>query len=409
LLLASFDGDGEKVLHVSSGQKGLDSVAGTLEGGFLSSDGFIGMALEGGLQPLEFLLTFADFASEGFELRHIEGEIKGHQRGSLDSKKLFTGSVGPDRRQKVGVKATHGLSAYRQQVGMLRWYQGADEVERPLLDSLEVFLRVIALVKDQCDVLDPLAQGTAPLRDFVGHGGKGSGIMLIARIGVVQQWDVAIGGDQQGQAEEAQVVPSLFAVAPLRKPCPAVEAVNEGKKVGGIKKQAPQIEAKARDGRGGDLPFDIHDGLFVDPLHVIPKPLATELRSLDADQPWEDGFLIPISDLGFASGGNTAVEGSDQEVLTDCGTLSPTFGYMAVNSSDDVELLGYVEGSDQGAKLPDDGLLRIWAGESEDQLLGVTDVFLPDDLGFTVDASTLTEVVIGFTADEFFSEAGHLN
>jgi hypothetical protein len=82
---------------------------------------------------------------------------------------------------------------------------------------------------------------------------------------------------------------------------------------------------------------------------------------------------------------------------------------MAVNSSDDVELLGYVEGGDQGAKLPDDGLLRIWPGESEDQLLRVTDVFLPDDLGFTVDASTLTEVVIGFTADELFSEAGHLN
>ncbi len=168
---------------MSSGQKGLDSVAGTFEGGFLPFDGLIGMALEGGLQPLEFLLTFADFASEGFELCHIQGAIKGHQHGSLDSKKLFTGSVGPDRGQKVGVEATHSLSTYRQQVGMLRWHQGTDEVKRSLLDSLEVFLRVITLVKDQCDVLDPLAQGTAPLSQLLGHGGKGSGIMLVARIG----------------------------------------------------------------------------------------------------------------------------------------------------------------------------------------------------------------------------------
>ena len=107
---------------------------------------------------------------------------------------------------------------------------------------------------------------------------------------------------ERDQAEEAQVVPALFAVVPLRKPCPAVEAVNEGKKIGGIKKQAPQIEAKARDGRGGGLPFEIHDGLLVDPLHVISKPFATQLRSLDADQPWEDGFLIPVADLRFASG-----------------------------------------------------------------------------------------------------------
>lgn len=409
MILAFFDGDGEKVLHVSSSKKSLNSVAGPFEGGFLSFDGLIGMALEGGLQPLEFLLTFSDFTSEGFKLCHIEGAIEGHQYGPLDSKKLFTGSVGPDCRQKLGVKAAHGFSVYRQKVGMLRWHQGTDEVEGPLLDSLEVFLRIIALVKDQSDVLDPLAQGTAPLSQLLGHGGKGRGIMLVARIGVVQQWDVAIGGDQQGQTEEAQVVPSLFAVAPLRKPCPAVEGVDEGKKVGGIKKQASQIEVKVRDSRGGELLFDRHDGLFVDPLHVIPKPLATQLRSLDANQPREDGSLIPVTDLCLASGGDTAVQGGDQEVLTDCGTLSGAFGDMAVNRCNEVELLGYVEGGDQGPKLPDDGLLRIWVGESEDQLLGVTDIFLPDDFGFTVDASTLTEVIIGFPADELFSEAGHLN
>ena len=75
-------------------------------------------------------MTFADLTSEGFELRLIEGEVEGYQDGPLDSKKFFTGSVGPDSGQKAGVEAMHRLSVDRQQFRMLCGYQGADEVER---------------------------------------------------------------------------------------------------------------------------------------------------------------------------------------------------------------------------------------------------------------------------------------
>src|SRR4030042_3309197 len=108
----------------------------------------IGVSLEGDLEALEFLLTFADLASEGFELGFIEGKVEGDQNGALDAKKLFTGSVGPDGGGKMGIEALHGLSADGQAVGMLRWDQGADEVEWSLLDRLEVILGVVALVKD---------------------------------------------------------------------------------------------------------------------------------------------------------------------------------------------------------------------------------------------------------------------
>ncbi len=161
----------------------------------------IGVLLEGRLEFLEFLLTFADFPSESFELGLIEGTVEGDQNGALDTKKLFTGSVGPDGGEKVGIEAMHGLSADDQQVGMLGWDQGADEAKRSLLDRPEVILRVVALVKDQCDVTDSLAQGPAPLGQFLGHAAEGGGIMLVARIGVVQQRDFPVGSDQQGQAE----------------------------------------------------------------------------------------------------------------------------------------------------------------------------------------------------------------
>lgn len=231
--------------------------------------------------------------------------------------------------------------------------------------------------------------------------------MLIACIGVVQQRDVAVGGDQQRQAQEAQVVPSILAVASLGKCSTVVKAVDEGKKIGGIKEQASQIKAKARDGGGGDLLLNGSDDLFVDPIHIIPKPLTAQLRGLDTDQAREDSFFIPFSDLGLASGGDTAIEGSNEEVLTDRGALSASFGDMAINGRDDIELLSHVERGDDGAEFPDDPFLRIRLGESEDQLLRRADVLLPDDLGFAVDPSALAQVVIGVSPDELFSEAGH--
>jgi len=367
----------------------------------------MGVSLEGGLEALEFLLTFADLASEGFELGLIEGEVKGDQNSALDAKKLFTGSVGPDGGEKMRIETTHGLSADGQQFGMLRWDQRADEVERSLLDRLEVILRVVALVKDQRDVTDSLAQGTAPLGQFLGHAAEGGGIMLVAGIGVVQQRDLPVGSDQQGQAEEAQVVPSVFAVASLGKRGPVVETVDEGKKVRGIKEQASQIETKAGDRGGGDLLFGGDNSLFINPLHIIPKSLAAQLRGLDADQAREDGLLIPVTDLGLTSRGDTAVEGSDEEVLTHRGALGASFGDMAINGRDDIELLSHVENGDDGAEFPDDRFLRIRVGESEYQLLRRTDVLLPDDLRFAIDASALAEVVIGITSNEFFGEAGH--
>ncbi len=367
----------------------------------------IHVVLEGGLEFLKFLLTFADLPSESFELGLVERKVEGDQNGALDTKKLFTGSVGPDGREKVGIEAMHGFSADAQQFGMLGWDQGTDEVKRSLLDGLEVILRVVALVKDQGDVTDSLPQGPAPLGQLFGHAAEGGGIMLVAGIGVVQQRDFSVGSDQQGQSEEAQVVPSVFAVASLGKRGPVVEAVDERKEVCGIKEQTPQIETKAGDGGGRDFLFDGNDRLFIHPFHIVPKSLAAQLRGFDPHQTREDGGLVPVPHLGLASRSDTAVEGSDEEVLSNRGALGAAFGDIAVNRRDDIELLSYLEGGHQGAEFADDGFLGTRAGESEGQLLRGPDVFLPDDFGFAVDASALPEIVIRFTADEFSGKACH--
>jgi len=322
----------------------------------------MGVSLEGGLEFLEFLLPFADLPSEGFELGLIEGKVESDQDGALDAKKLFTGSIGPDGGEKMGIEAMQGLSADGQQFGMLRWDQGADEVKRSLLDCLEVILGVVALVKDQRHVTDSLAQGTAPLGQLVGHATEGGGIMLVAGIGVVQQGDLPVGSDQKGQAEEAQVVPSVFTVASLGKRGSVVEAVDEGKEVSGIKEQASQIETESGDRGGGDLLLDGDDSRFVNPLHIIPKSLAAQLRGLDADQTREDGFLIPVTDLGLTSRGDAAVEGGDEEVLTYRGALGAPFGNVAINGSGDIELLSHVKGCHQGAKFANNRFLGIRTG-----------------------------------------------
>ena len=56
----------------------------------------MGMALERGLEGLEFLLSFADLASERFELGLIEGAVESDQDGALNPKDFFMSSIGPD-------------------------------------------------------------------------------------------------------------------------------------------------------------------------------------------------------------------------------------------------------------------------------------------------------------------------
>jgi len=123
-------------------------------------------------------------------------------------------------------------------------------------DLLQVFLGVVAFVENQSDVVSPVGQRTAAFEQFLGDAVEGYGVVLIPRIGVMKQGNLAIGGNQEGQAQNPKVISSLFAVTSLRQLGTGIETVQEGEKVGGVKEQAMQIQTETRNRGAGKISFD---------------------------------------------------------------------------------------------------------------------------------------------------------
>src|SRR5256884_257928 len=141
-------------------------------------------------------------------------------------------------------------------------------------DALQVLFGVVAFVENQGYVTSAAGQRTAPLEKFFGDAVEGHRIVLIPRIGMMKQGNLAIGSNQQGQAQNPQVVPTLLAMASLRQLRSCVEAVQEGEEVRGVKQQAMKVQTETRNHRAGDVLFYGGDVFFGDARHVVPKPLA---------------------------------------------------------------------------------------------------------------------------------------
>ena len=63
-----------------------------------------------------------------------------------------------------------------------------------------------------------------------------------------------------------------------------------------------------------------------------------------------------------------------------------------------------------GAELADQGGCGLGVGVAAhggEDIVGATEVFLPDDFGLAADALALAGVVVGFAADDFLDDAGH--
>src|SRR5712691_2109845 len=196
-------------------------------------------------------------------------------------------------------------------------------------DSLQVLFGVVAFVENQSDVKSVAGQRTAALEKFFGDATEGHRIVLIPRIGMMKQGNLAIGSNQQGQAQNPQVVSTLLAMASLRSLGSGVEAIQEGEEVRGVKQQAMQVQTETRNHRAGDVLFDGGDVLVADARHVVPKALTGELPGRQRQQAPQRRFLVPIGNVGLAAGGDAAVEGGQQHVLTDRGSLIVTLGKVS--------------------------------------------------------------------------------
>ena len=124
---------------------------------------------------------------------------------------------------------------------MLGGHQGAHKVHRMVIHDGQILFRVVTLVEDQRDIRSSFCKATTTLQKLLGDAVEGHGVMLIALVGVVEQWHLAIGGNQKGQAEQTKIVSPLLAMAALGQLGAGVEAVEKGEEVGGVEQQTTEI------------------------------------------------------------------------------------------------------------------------------------------------------------------------
>ena len=285
----------------------------------------------------------------------------------------------------------------------------ADDVEGAGLDGGEIGLGVVAFVKDQGDGLERVGDGAAAGGELAAEVLEGGRVGALAGVGAVQQGQVGVGGDEQGEADDAQGGAALLAVAALGEGGLVVEGVDEGEEVGGVEEHLAQVDLEVADQGGDEVAFDGLDGVGGDAVHVVPKALAGELGGFEREQAVEDGALEPGGDGGFGAGVEAAVEDGDEQVGADGGALA-ALGDVAVDDSGELQAPGEVEEGGDGAEVADGGLgSGDGGGELEfgDDVVGATKVDLADDFGLAVDALGLAGVVVGVAADDLLDEAGH--
>src|SRR5262249_41371270 len=153
------------------------------------------------------------------------------------------------------------------------------------------------------------------------------------------------------------------------------------------------IDREVADQMGGQVAFDEFDGLGGDAGHVVPEALAGQLWGADIEEASQGRAVEPAGQADLATGGDTAVEGGDEQVGAD-GRAGAGLLDVAVDMVAKPELLGEVIQGHDGPEFGDDGLAgpcrslggRSTGGQSGDDVIGPAEVLLPDDGGLAIDA-----------------------
>ena len=195
---------------------------------------------------------------------------------------------------------------------------------------------------------------------------------------------------------------------PLGKPARVVRS-QEGVEVGRIVEEGAQVDVKLLDEATGQILLDRGEGPFVQVLHMIPKALTAQCGSTQREQPAKNSAAVPGGEFAFAGGRNSPVDRRQEDILADRRSLSP-LRRVAVNRSDDVELLRDVPQSRCGTEVPFLGIQRAAWGlreESEEFLGGAEVAEDPDARAAVGVAIRFDDTPVAVAADCVGLEAGH--
>jgi hypothetical protein len=330
-------------------------------GGFASLHLPLPTALQVSLQIAQFPPRLAQMSREPLELSFVQILIKGHHQGTRLAEDFLLGAIGFHSFQARLSQRPELFAGNGQQLGMLRGDQRSHEMKGSVLQRLKGLLAIVALVKDQGDVIAGFGQLPVMGREFFGDGAELGAVVDIAGVNLVEQGDVEIGADQQAETDLAQIAALLLIMPALRQFGRGAD-IDVGEEIGAVVDQGAEIQLKPLDEALGDLFFAFEDVIGGDQIHMVPEALGRQRGRIGGQQTSQDRLAVPVSKVHFAGGGNRTIDGSQEQVLPE-GDALVAFGRKdGIEQLDEIQSLRNVEksgGISESGDLGFEGLGRL--------------------------------------------------
>ena len=164
---------------------------------------------------------------------------------------------------------------------MIRRRQRADEGERSAVEQLVVVVGVLPGVVDEGEALALAVRARDPKCPEAGdelahHRPELGDVGLVARVGVADEGDAAVGGDDEAEPADAQVGPLLLGVAALGDRGTLVARVDPGGEVRHVEHEPREVDREGLDHPRDDATLDLGQVLLADRVHRVPEAPMVE-------------------------------------------------------------------------------------------------------------------------------------
>ncbi|HWG63796.1 MAG TPA: hypothetical protein VG253_19070 [Streptosporangiaceae bacterium] len=234
----------------------------------------------------------------------LVGAARGEDGGDLGLH-LLPGLAGPAAGEagadlgELAMGLGEGLVRNGEQPGVIRGGQRADEGKRRAVEQLVVAAGVLPGVVDEGEAV---ALAIVAVREqrreagdkLVDHRLELGDIGLVARVGVADQGDAAVGGHHQTEPADAQVVSLLLGVSALRDRGTLVGRVDPGGEVRHIEHEAREVDRERLDHGRDDATLDLLEAILADRVHRLPEPPVVERPGRQAQPPVTGGLVPPV-------------------------------------------------------------------------------------------------------------------
>ena len=227
-----------------------------------------------------------------------------------------------------------------QQILVLGRDKRANEMVRRTVQSLNVFLRIVPFIENQCNALTFLFEHLVAGDQIVQYLAKGDSIVLVSFVGLGKQRDMEIPGNQQRQADNAEIRAFGLGVAALSQLARVVRR-KESVEVGGVVKKRSQINIQPFNHSPRNVIFDLRNSRLVKIVHVVPEALTPQGCRVERKKPNQNGVPVPGGEFALACRRKRPIQGCQQYILAHRSPLV-SFRGVAVDRADNIQLLSHV-------------------------------------------------------------------